>query len=326
MLKIALIGCGKIGSRHLQSLVKLKYKSHIYLIDPNKESINISLNQINDDLKKNKKITTQVLSKLDELPNRLDFVIIATDSKPRFKILKGLLEKKKVKFLILEKLLFSKEKEFHEALKLIENSDSKVWVNQWMSLEPGFRDLCNYFDFSEEKELSVIGDNWGLCCNSVHYLELFDFLCERSDLKITEYDFEKVFFSKRQSYLEINGVIVINSLNGSNLTLISNDADILDGEETIILIKTSKITAECVFRVDSLNCKFIRKGKVFNKKYNLILQSDLTHRIIEEIITKGSCNLPSFERAVYHHNLFYPFFRDFFKEKGVNVSKGLPIT
>lgn len=326
MLKIAIIGCGKIGSRHLQSLVKLKYKSHIFLIDPNKESINISLNQIDDDLKKNKKISIQVLSELDEIPNRLDFVIIASDSRPRFKIFKNLLEKKKVKFIILEKLLFSKEKEFYESLKLLENSDSKVWVNQWMSAEPAFRDLCSYFDFSEEKELSVTGDNWGLCCNSVHYLELFDFLCERSDLKIKECNFEKIFFSKRQSYLEINGEIVINSLNGSNLRLISNDAGVLDGDETIIRIKTSKITVECIFRMDSLNCKFIRQGKVFNKKYNLILQSDLTHRIIEEIKEKGSCNLPSFERAVYHHNLFYPLFRNFFEEKGVDVSNGLPIT
>ena len=40
---------------------------------------------------------------------------------------------------------------------------------------------------------------------------MFDFLCKRSDLKIKEYNFEKIFFSKRQSYLEINGEIVINN-------------------------------------------------------------------------------------------------------------------
>ena len=93
-----------------------------------------------------------------------------------------------------------------------------------------------------------------------------------------------------------------------------------------ISIKTTHTKAECIFKMDSLVCKLETNGKKINKKYNLILQSDFTHRIIEEILKKGSCNLPSFERAVYHHNLFYPLFRNFFKEKGVDLSEGIPIT
>ena len=117
MLKVALIGCGKIGSRHLQSLIKINIETEIYIVDTIRESINISLNLVENDLKENQKITLKVCSEIDEIPTGVDFAIIASDSKPRFNILKNLLKKRTPKFLILEKLLFTKKEEFSEALK-----------------------------------------------------------------------------------------------------------------------------------------------------------------------------------------------------------------
>lgn len=326
MLNIALIGCGKIGSRHLQSLIKLNYKTNIFLVDPKNESINVSLNLIENDLKRNSEICIKSCFEINEIPDGIDFAIIASDSKPRFEIFKNLLERKSPKYLILEKLLFSKEEEFSEALKLNERKDIKIWVNQWMSAEPSFRDLCGLFKDNEKIEVSINGDNWGLCCNSVHYLELFDFLCKKKDLSIQKYEFEKVFFSKRKGYLELNGKIEITSKNGSKLLLNSNDAGKLEGEEIEILMKTSNKKAKCIFKMDSLECDLEINGQKIYKKYDLFLQSDFTHRIIEEIIEKGSCKLPYLNRAIYHHNLFYPLFRNFFLEKGVDLSEGMPIT
>jgi|TARA_B100001939_G_scaffold227993_1_gene196323 hypothetical protein len=326
MINIALIGCGKIGSRHLQSLVKLNYKTNIYLVDPKSESINVSLNLIENELEQNSKISIKPCSKLDEIPTGLDFAIIASDSKPRFEIFKSLMKTKAPKRLILEKLLFSKEEEFSEALKLYKKEDVKIWVNQWMSAEPSFRDLCNFFNQDERIEISISGDNWGLCCNSVHYLELFDFLCHKRDLKIQKYDFEKVIFSKRKGYLELNGKIIVSSSNGSKLFLTSNDAGKLEGEEILILITTPNAKAKCVFKMDSLDCKLEVNDKKINRKYDLFLQSNFTHRIIEEILETGSCKLPYLDRAIYHHELFYPLFRNFFMEKGIDLSEGIPIT
>ena len=155
---------------------------------------------------------------------------------------------------------------------------------------------------------------------------MFDFLCNRNELKVKKYEFEKVFFSKRQGYLEISGKIEIESENGSKLKLVSNDAGILEGEEILISIKTNNVKAECIFTMESLIVEVKKNAEKINKKYNLILQSDYTHRVIEEIIKSGSCNLPCLERAIYHHKLFYPLFRDLFSEKRIDLSEGLPIT
>ena len=42
MLNIAIIGCGQIGSRHLQALSLIKEGAIIYLVDNSPESIDIS--------------------------------------------------------------------------------------------------------------------------------------------------------------------------------------------------------------------------------------------------------------------------------------------
>ena len=78
--------------------------------------------------------------------------------------------------------------------------------------------------------------------------------------------------------------------------------------------------------MDSLECDLEINGQKIHKKYDLFLQSNFTHRIIEEIIEKNSCKLPTLDRAIYHHNLFYPLFKNFFQEKGVDLSEGIPIT
>ena len=105
MINIALIGCGKIGSRHLQSLIKLNYKTNIYLVDPKSESINVSLNLIENELEQNSKISVKSCSKLDEIPSGVDFAIIASDSKPRFEIFKESYENKGAKIFNFRKTI-----------------------------------------------------------------------------------------------------------------------------------------------------------------------------------------------------------------------------
>ena len=82
MISVALIGCGKIGSRHLQSIIKLNFETKIYLVDPKKESINICLNLIENDLEKSQKENIKIYSEINEIPSDIDFAIVATDSKP----------------------------------------------------------------------------------------------------------------------------------------------------------------------------------------------------------------------------------------------------
>jgi len=44
-MNIIIIGCGQIGSRHIQSLSNLEYPLNIQLVDPSKDSLRIAKNR-----------------------------------------------------------------------------------------------------------------------------------------------------------------------------------------------------------------------------------------------------------------------------------------
>ena len=104
MMNLAIIGCGEIGQRHLESVLNLDYKMKIFLID--KSTICLEkCKQIS--LKKKKLNSFYFIESVNEIEEDLDFVIIATNSDHRFSALKELYRYKTPKFIILEKFLSS---------------------------------------------------------------------------------------------------------------------------------------------------------------------------------------------------------------------------
>ena len=51
---IVLVGCGNVGSRHLQALVKVHQSITIYVVEPNKNSQNLGKKRL-DEISYNKK-------------------------------------------------------------------------------------------------------------------------------------------------------------------------------------------------------------------------------------------------------------------------------
>ena len=49
--KILLIGCGEIGSRHLQALAKIEFPVKIWIVDPNLNSLKVGKKRFNEMLK-----------------------------------------------------------------------------------------------------------------------------------------------------------------------------------------------------------------------------------------------------------------------------------
>ena len=46
--KILLVGCGNIGSRHLQALAKLPFEVNVEIIEPNKISQQLAIKRLNE--------------------------------------------------------------------------------------------------------------------------------------------------------------------------------------------------------------------------------------------------------------------------------------
>ena len=166
MKKVAIIGAGQLGSRHLQGLKSAKNELAIYVMDQSNDSLKLAeerYNQVNDNgFAKDVHFVTS----MEMLPKDLEVVIIATGSIPRAMLTKALLEHSDVKYLILEKILFPRLDEYEEIQEVIIKKNVKAWVNCPRRLFAYYQKLHGMID--SPFEMTVDGSNWGLCCNSIH--------------------------------------------------------------------------------------------------------------------------------------------------------------
>ena len=101
MKNIVLVGCGGIGSRHLQGLSQIKREVNISVVDPSNESIKIAQSRYNE-MPKNQFIKSiNFYESLEKINFDIDLAIIATNSDERKGIIIELFSRANVKYLIL---------------------------------------------------------------------------------------------------------------------------------------------------------------------------------------------------------------------------------
>ncbi len=212
MYKIAVIGAGQLGSRHLQGLKLSKLKSDIWVVDNNSNSLQIA-QQRYEEGEVNSNQTIYYLQLIEQLPTELDLVVIATSSKPRLTILKSLLAKVKVTNIILEKFLFTGLTDYDEAEQLLQINHVNVWVNCPRRLFDFYVEIDSMIDKQKPLVMEYTDSNWGLCCNSIHMIDIFMMLSgEKTYTACFDGIIPQVKDSKRNGYIEFNGTVNVLTL------------------------------------------------------------------------------------------------------------------
>jgi hypothetical protein len=246
-MKILIIGIGNIGKSHLKSFFISKKNYTIYLYDKLNNS-NFSIESFNS--KKIKIINLKNFPKsLD-----LDLVIVSTNSLERFHILKKLIANNKIKFLILEKYIFTKLEHYKKAKILFKNKSKKIFINVWGSLVANL--LKIKIDRRKKLIFKVAIGAGRMMTNAIHYLDFFSFLTENKiNLSI---NIKKVIKSKRKKYSEILGDIYgynkIGKIKISSQKIITDKINIFNGKDKY-LVKIAFKNKCYLYK----NSKFLRK-------------------------------------------------------------------
>jgi len=325
MKNIAIIGAGELGSRHLQGILTIsKSVFEIFIIDPSTFSLEISKQRASE-LKHNHNLSFH--STINNIPKLLDFVIVATSSKVRLKVIEQLLKKVSVNYLLLEKVLFPELKQYDLALDLIKINKVKCWVNHPRRMNENYQSIKKYFESNKLCFFQLVGGSWDMGCNGLHFIDLFEYLSSSSLTSInTEFLNKNVIKSKRDGYIEFTGTITgtldnkhifsITSTNGNEL--IAPSISIMS--DTIRFFVQESVSPK-IYILDKEN-SFMSEPVDFNMKY----QSQLTGILIEQLIDTGTCDLPSFEHAAKTHKKFIKSFLDRWNlNEGTDYS-ALPIT
>jgi hypothetical protein len=304
--KILIIGFGKIGFNHFKAAKKLLPNVEIYIFDKKK---------IGNELLRNKNIKL-----LSDLRAKLifDLVIISTNSEERYDLFLKLVKYNDIKNIIFEKFVFYKKEQFKKTLKILHKKKIKAWVNC-------LRREINIFKFLKNKitgqfKLIYQYSEWGLGCNTIHFLDLFGFLLKTNKIKVSHSNLDnKIYKSKREGYLEFKGSLEF-TFNNSILSI--NDNKIFK-KKIFKIITKNKIFSfnkrENILTEKNLNNNYIKKYRCEEPKVSLV-----SFKTINKIIKNKKTNLPSLKESFFYHNLLIDTFSKHLKKN--NMKKNLKIT
>ena len=189
MAKVAVVGAGNIGSRHLQALVKFDHPLEIYVVDPNPDALRHAAAGLDTS---NEHVSVCYLGELGNLPSTLDVAIVATTSKERRGVIEALLEGTKVRFLILEKVLFPFPADYGAVAALLRDKGVAAYVNCAQRLYPFYQRLRTEIGEAGPVDVQVTGSNWHLATNCIHYLDLAAYLSGRTDVRLDHVDIDEM--------------------------------------------------------------------------------------------------------------------------------------
>lgn len=322
MPKVAVIGVGNLGSRHLQGVAKYKAPLSIFLVDPLARSIALARERFVEVLG-SKVHTLHSVESVRNLPCDLDFAIISCTADHRFNVYRDLLESTDTKIVLLEKILFQDLDHYELAVDLARNSKSRVIVNFSKRYWPFFRGLRS--EVTDKSRLSIVmsGSNWGLGCNAVHHVDIAEFIWGVSGRTSARLD-DTVLQGKRQGFLEFTGAIETLVPGGGSVSQISYSSG-----EVPFLITSMSPSHLMVWDVSNsrLHRADASSGWLFKSKHlQAPLQSDLTAGLVEAVLNGAAIDLPDIEAASATHLATLSEILDCCRANGHDFGRICPVT
>lgn len=324
-MNCAIVGAGQLGSRHLQGLLTYQQESlSVFIVDPSSESLSVA-QQRADEIKH--KHTLTFIQLYQDLPKQLEFVVVATNSNVRLEVMEALFQHANVRNLILEKVLFPDLDQYAKALELININNVKCWVNHPRRMYESYHQLKSLFDNSKSYNFQLVGASWGLACNGLHFIDLFEFL---TDTKLTTIYNSlldgKPIESKRSGYVEFDGTLsgTLNNEHSFSITSLKNHNLIpptlsIMTDDLRIVIQESGTPKVYLFKKEN--------GFAIEEiAFQVLFQSQLTGKLLEQIQNSDTCDLPTFEHASSTHQIFIESILNRWNEVTNTNNTSLPIT
>lgn len=297
--RIAVIGVGGIGSRHLQSLARLNTPARIEIFDPSPIATKTALERWAQMPRAAGHEVVAVRSPR-EFARSLDVAIVATSADVRLSALRAVLEHREVRFAILEKFLFQSLEDYHAAKDAVTSAGTLAVVNTGRRMWPGYRAAKK--DLAEEEMLICRASGaarYGVGTTAIHFLDLASFLSGQRDFdargdRLTLAPGE----ARRAGFIEFGGAIEAMSLACSfeYATVGSGTSPVLvelSSPRRRLLVRESEGRAWRAREEDDWRWNDV--------PFATALQSEMTYRAVEDLLAQGCCELPTLQESSSLH-------------------------
>ena len=314
---VLISGAGQLGSRYLQGLVKCLSPLSIWVIDPSDASLTLAEERWKDVGGTESVHTLHLINLIADLPVKVDLAIVATTSSIRANVVEALASHCCVRFWVMEKVLAQSLKDLDRLLHCAAGSEA-AWVNIPRRMMIWHQELAERISKQKPRALRISGGNWGLACNSVHWLDLGAYLFKETLISLEATGLSGNWHqSKRASFFEVNGTLIAQFSGGKWVTLECLDTD----ENVTIEVETN----EGLWQIIESNSQAIAPdGHSFPGR--LEYQSEMTARLVETILNTGCCQLPTLDQAVLLHRPFLNALITHWNQSQNRIDSKVPIT
>lgn len=296
-----IVGCGELGSRHLQSVAQLSEVGEIQVVDPRPEARELAKERLAEVNQSNRKISVRWLTSLEEASPESDLCIVATRAKERPALARKAADLG-VRLFLLEKWVAPSMEQMEELKEFMEKKGLSAWVNLKARGYPFHQRAKKLLDSGEPICFSVVGGNLGLANNGIHVTDLFVFYTGSDRIEGVGSSIDPILHpSKRGGDLfDLSGILLGETRNGSRFVL-SYRKD-LDAAE-VYTLQSSRYR----FIADPYQRWAVESAADSGWRWRSVpfegnvLVSSMTQGFVREILMKGTCMLPTLEESLVSH-------------------------
>lgn len=294
--RVLLVGCGQIGSRHLQAVSCLKDVGYVDVVDCHDGSLSLGQTRLKDVADANAAIVYRWLKAVAISSHNADLCIVATSAQGRVELVKEIFEKTGVSQFIIEKLVTQSLVEYQELMVFAQRHDLKIWVNCPTRAYSIHQYIKSKIDHRQPLLFSQIGGNFGLACNGIHYADLFLFYDGGNEIRPAGISIDPILHpSKRgKDFFDLSGVLTGHTSKGSKMIL-SYAADHLLPDVVTIMTKQARFMVDIIggWAQESIDGQPWQKIGI-ESKTNV---SYTTQIFCEDIFSCRTCALPTLEEC-----------------------------
>lgn len=300
--KLLLVGCGQLGSRHLQAIASLESVSEIHIVDPSPLSLELGKKRIGEISDRNKNIQFFWYNEMNKAVQGGDLCILATQAKGRENLIKAAVDLLGYRRFLVEKIVTQSVAAYGDLLEFCKARSINIWVNCQTRTYNIHKRIKSLLDPTEPFFMADFGGNHGLACNGIHYADLFLFYDGGNEIIPVGSRIDPILHpSKRgKDVFDLSGTLMAKSKTG---------------RDCVISYAPNHVAPDCValsssrykFIVDHIG-KTVFESSAENKwswaQYpideNLAI-SFLDKKIVSDILLTGTCELPGLSECLPSH-------------------------
>ena len=178
--RILIVGCGEIGSRHLQAVATLPQIREIDVVDPRPEAWALGRARLAELADRQLGTKVRWLAALEDASRDGEICLVATQAEGRCRLVRQVAEQLGYSVFLVEKLVAQSMEEYQALLDFSDQRGLSLWVNCKTRAYPIHKWVKARLGRSEPIVLTVVSGNHGLANSGIHAADLFVFYDDAS--------------------------------------------------------------------------------------------------------------------------------------------------